>query len=149
MGYYMRYFITDKKIINLKEILDYLQSIDKHYTIRIEDESGNSVVLMYKNEPYGEIELNFREDEIFETEQIEFFKFLEDVKQGKVRKIKKYLNKSTSVLVIRVLWQERTCEETLQKIDPIWEWLFKNRKGVLQADGEGFYNSKGLILKLE
>jgi hypothetical protein len=37
----------------------------------------------------------------------------------------------------------------LKAIDPLWRWLHANRRGLLQADGEGYYDAKGLVLELE
>ncbi len=53
-------------------------------------------------------------------------------------------------------WQGQTSflsmwepEATLQKLDPLWGWLISHRKGLLKADGEGYYDHSGLMLKVE
>lgn len=51
-------------------------------------------------------------------------------------------------LVVRVLWGGRGGNETLDRLDPLWEWLMVNYKGLLQADDEGFYEGRKLILKV-
>ncbi len=56
---------------------------------------------------------------------------------------------SKAMFVIRVLWQGREAEETLDKIVPLWDWLFENYSGLLQADGEGYYDKEQKILKTE
>jgi len=40
----------------------------------------------------------------------------------------------------------RTAEQTLELLSPLWEWLLANRRGLIQADGEGFYDGQHLIL---
>ena len=52
-------------------------------------------------------------------------------------------------VAVRVLDQGREPEETLAKLDPLWQWLLANREGLLQAEGEGYYGATGLILQVE
>jgi hypothetical protein len=33
-------------------------------------------------------------------------------------------------------------------LSPLWDWLLANRSGLIQADGEGFYEGRNLILEL-
>lgn len=36
---------------------------------------------------------------------------------------------------------------TLDTISPLWDWLFKNYHGIMQADGEGYYDADNQILQ--
>lgn len=56
------------------------------------------------------------------------------------------LESVTAILAVRVLWQERTAEQTFTKLDRMWRWLQSHHRGLVQADGEGFYESQRLIL---
>jgi len=69
------------------------------------------------------------------------------VKKSKER-VLAFLKQVKVRIVVQVLDGGREIEETFQKIDPIWEWLMENYKGLLYADGEGFYEGKKLILKV-
>jgi hypothetical protein len=31
----------------------------------------------------------------------------------------------------------------------LWDWLFENYKGLVQAENEGYYNASELILEVE
>jgi len=57
------------------------------------------------------------------------------------------LEGATAIVAIQVLWQGRSTDETLKRIQPVWDVLSANREGLLQADGEGFYDGSGLILE--
>jgi predicted RNase H-like HicB family nuclease len=45
-----------------------------------------------------------------------------------------------------VLSQGRTSEDTLDRIAPLWDFLFKEYSGLLYADGEGYYDAEGEVL---
>ena len=40
-------------------------------------------------------------------------------------------------------------DEALELLDIVWDWLFTHRSGLLQADGEGFYEGEELILPVK
>jgi hypothetical protein len=66
--------------------------------------------------------------------------------EGKT-KVKRALEQAKAIVALQVLWQGCGTEETMEKLEPLWEWLFANRQGLLQADAEGYYDSSGLILE--
>jgi hypothetical protein len=68
--------------------------------------------------------------------------------EGKGRKrVEKVLKTAKRTIAVQVLSQGRESEETLSGIDPLWRWLFLTRKGLLHADGEGYYDEDDLILE--
>jgi hypothetical protein len=142
MSYYMRYIATDEKDISLPEIEQALQAVDSRYSVRDGD-------LKYGDDLYGQIEVNRPGDGIFDEEVEELKAELEDTKGKGKKKVETALQNAKAIIAVQVLWQDRETEETLQKIDPLWEWLFANRQGLLQADGEGYYDTSGLILRVE
>ena len=54
-----------------------------------------------------------------------------------------------SLVAVQVLWDGEEADAALALLDPLWAWLFRERPGLLQADGEGFYDSERLILRVE
>lgn len=56
------------------------------------------------------------------------------------------LTRVREMIAVQVLFGGRDIESTLTRLDPLWEWLFAHRRGLLQADGEGFYDATGLVL---
>jgi DNA polymerase III psi subunit len=148
MGYYMRFISTDEQEITIPLLESVLKSFDLQYSVvnvqEVPRECGN---LMYGNEIYGQIEINRPGDNLFEEELEELKESLSESKGRKKKTVLQTLTNAQTILAIQVLWQNRDTEQTLSKIDPLWLWLLSNRKGLLQADGEGYYDSSGLVLK--
>jgi hypothetical protein len=148
MSYYMRYISTDEQEITVPMLERILKSLDPQYSIANAQESPTeSGDLVYGNENYGQIEINRPGDSLFEEELEELREFLNEARGKKKEIVLQTLDNATTTVAIQVLWQERNTEQTLSKIDPLWQWLFSNRKGLLQVDGEGYYDSSVLILE--
>lgn len=139
MGYYMRYISTDNRKLSLTDLDSALKSIDSSYTISAGE-------IQYGEELYGEIEINPRGSELCDEELEELQDFLIDTKGESKERIVETLNQATAIIAVRVLWQGRNTEQTLEKLDLIWQWLFSNLSGLMQADDEGYYDETGLIL---
>jgi len=92
---------------------------------------------------------DFDEDDLFEEELCELKESVEEARGARRADVLKILDEPKAIVAVEVLWQGRETEPTLQKIDPLWAWLFSHRKGLLQADGEGYYDRSGHILKVE
>ncbi len=60
--------------------------------------------------------------------------------------MQRLLQEAQATVAVRVLSQGRETGATLEKIDPLWDWLFDEYRGLLQADGEGYYDANGQIL---
>jgi len=150
MGYYMRYLVTDKKEVDLQLLEDALKQSDSAYSIANKQESPrNAGDLMYNNEIYGQVEINRLGDDLFNEEIEELREFIEDAEGKDKKKVMKCLRKARCIVAIQVLFQDRDTETTLSKINTLWQWLFANRKGLLQANGEGYYDLNELILEVE
>jgi hypothetical protein len=82
----------------------------------------------------------------------ELEELLEDVGEAEgdgLERVKRLLQDARFTIAVRVLWQGRESKATLEKIDPLWEWLFDQYRGLLQADGEGYFDASRRILDLE
>jgi hypothetical protein len=151
MVFYMRFLLTADEPLTMSAVEQALTGADPAYAItdvrHLPFEDG---VLAYGGEPYAQIEINAVDSS--DDEEIEELKEeLEDSRAPKPQReaLLNALQQVRAMLVLRVLWQDRTTEATLQKIDPLWKWLFATRDGILQVDGEGYYDQSGLILALE
>jgi len=132
----MRYVVTDARPVTLGKLDEALKSVDSNYAVK-------------NGELYDGTELFAKLDIDCPPVDEEMEELLEDAEDagGDARDmVLKVLRDSTAVLAVRVLWQGREAEPTLQRIDPLWEWLYTNRSGLMQADGEGYYDSTGLVL---
>jgi hypothetical protein len=149
MGYYMRFLDTSEKPLAIDEIEGAMRNVDPAYRLEA-PESARMIPqadLNLGDGLYAEIEINQPGDGLFEDEIAEMLEFLEDA-EGKGRKrVEVVLKGARRIVSVRVLGQGRQTEETLAGIDPLWKWLFSTRDGLLQADGEGYYDADDLILE--
>jgi hypothetical protein len=142
MGYYMRHIVTDAESISLLQIEHALRAIDSRYSVGDGD-------LMHGGDLYATVEAQRPGDNLFDEEVQELLAEIQGVRGKGRKKVGIALQNAKAIVAVQVLWQDREAEETLQKLDPLWEWLFINRQGLLQADGEGYYDHAGLILELQ
>jgi len=149
VGYYMRYIVDEDKAISLDIIETALKRVDASYNLAAKDQENEHAELMLGTDLYGELEINRRGTELMDEE---FEELLEDVEEAEgegLQKVQNLLRDAHFTVVVRVLWQGREAVETLEKIDPLWEWLFGQYSGLLQADGEGYYDENGQILEVK
>ena len=148
MSYYMRFITTDERETSLTMLEEFFKQSDPAYSIvDVQAHAPESGTLTFNNALYGVIEINKPEDGLFDDEIQELKESLEDA-EGKGKKIvSQVLRKARAIIAVQVLFQDRQPEDTLSKIDPLWHWLFENRKGLLQVDAEGYYDGTQLILE--
>jgi hypothetical protein len=148
MGYYMRFILTDETETRLSTLETALKEADSRYGLaNIHTEPFEYAELTYAGELYGELEINRPPD----PEELDELR--EEVEESEASRTKKQavltvLGQATAVVAVRVLYQGRSPEATLEKLEPLWEWLFTHRRGLLHADAEGFYDAEGLVLEV-
>lgn len=150
MGYYMRYMVTDGDL-RIEELQQALAAVDPAYRLEIHAEPrNNSGDLYYGDQLYAEVEVNRPGDELFEDEIDELLEVVEEAGDAEApEQVARVLREATAIVGVRVLWQGRDPGPTLARLDPLWEWLHEHREGMLQADGEGYYDVDGLVLESE
>ena len=149
MGYSMRFVSADATEATLPAIAEALRAVDPSYELKADEEVASpSADLLFEGDPYAEIEINTPGDGLFAEEIAELKEFLEDAGLGDKAKVLTVLESAKVIIAVQVLFGGRETEETMEKLDPLWEWLLANRSGLLQADGEGYYDSTGLILEI-
>jgi|CXWL01.1.fsa_nt_gi hypothetical protein len=147
MGYYMRFIVEDETTVSIDEVEAVLIRLDSRYLLAREVGDQRTADIFYNDSVYGQIEINVPGDGLFEEEIGELIEFIEDSAESKREAVIEKLNNTKSIFCIQVLFQGRTVEETLEKLAPIWDWCFRSRAGLLQVDGEGYYDASGLVLK--
>jgi hypothetical protein len=140
MGYYMRFISTDGREITLSILEQALQEVDTRYSISASGE------LRYADSLYGLVQIDLLDE--FDEEIGELKEDVEEARGGRRAEVLKALDEARTMVAVQVLRQGREWEPTLQKLDPLWDWLFSHRNGVQQADGEGYYDHSGLILEV-
>lgn len=148
MPYRMRFFDTSDEALSIKGIEVALKREDPAYHLEVFEDSERPLADMYfGGGVYAQIELNQPGDGLFDEEIQEMLEFIIDA-EGKGRKqVEQVLKAAKRIIAVQVLSQGRQSEETLAVIDPLWQWLFHTRKGLLHADGEGYYDENDLILE--
>jgi len=143
MGYFMRFFVEDGKPLTFEELSSGLRGIDPAFRIEADGEVYRGDRLL------GQAEISATGDELFQAEIDEFVEKIEDTEEDGKAELAGRLKQVTAVLAVEVLMQGRTLAQTLDLLDPLWAWLLVHRRGLVQADGEGFYEGTELILALE
>ncbi len=149
MGYYMRFIVDEDREINLDMIESALNHVDSRYNLASKDVENEHAELMLGSSLYGELEINRRGSELMDEELEELLEDVEDAEGDGLERVRSLLHNACFTIALRVLWQGREPEPTLEKIDPLWDWLFRHYRGLLQADGEGYYDPNGQILEVE
>jgi hypothetical protein len=139
VGYYLRFLCEDGQPLVLDEIMSGLRDADPGFEL---DTDGR---LTRGDELLAQLELTDATGRLFDAEIGELQQL---ARQGGLpgQAIARRLESVRAVLAVGVLWQERTADRTLDLLSPLWEWLLTNRHGLIQADGEGFYEGQELIL---
>ncbi|MBX3730884.1 MAG: hypothetical protein KF858_17040 [Candidatus Sumerlaeia bacterium] len=148
MPYRMRYFDTTPEPLALQDIEKALVCVDPEYRLDVVEGSKTPLANLCRGDDiFAQIEINQPGDGLFEPEIQEMLDFLADSEGEGRERVEAVLKAATHTIALALVWQERETDETLSGIDPLWEWLFQNRRGLLQADGEGYYDETGLILE--
>ena len=139
----MRFFVEDGRPLTFDELSSGMRSIDPEFRIEADGEVFRGDDLL------GRMAINVTGEEPFRTEIDEFVEMVEDTDEEGKEDVAGRLKDVTAILAVQVLMQQRTLAQTLDLLDPMWAWLLVHRRGLVQADGEGFYEGTELILALE
>lgn len=146
MSFYVRYYITDEDDLSLAQLEAGLQEFDAAYSVPHQDRTGE---VRYMEETFAEIDINYPGDPLFDDELSETLDGVQLAGGPRAQHVLDTLRQTRQTVALRILWQGRDSEQTLTKIDPVLVWLIMNRDGLLQVDGEGFYEGEDLIFEME
>ncbi len=146
MSYFMRYISTDSASMSIDLIEAALSASDPKYSVRrLTNCVGDSGELRYGRALYAILDIVNNADD--ECEDIKELRSLVNAADADVSyRVLQSFDRWTSLLTLEVKFQGRSRERTLVKLDPLWDWLVENRRGLIHADGEGFYEGTDLIL---
>jgi hypothetical protein len=143
MGYYMRFIYSDPTELTAEMIQRALKAIDEKYAVSAEGE------MAYGGVAFGVLEINLPGTELFDEELDEFREEIEEEDEQQKAVVLKTLDAAQGILAVQVLSGGADAEQSLDWLEPLWDWLFENRNGLLQADLEGFYDKDGPVLEFE
>ena len=146
MSYYLRYLSADPRPVTLDDLGAALAAADRSYLVE-EDAAG--ALVHFGDRLIAQLEINVPGDGLFEEELAELHELAEEGSGAGRERVAEVVAGAKALVAVQVLWDGEEADAALGRLDPLWEWLFRERPGLLQADGEGFYDSGRLILRVE
>lgn len=142
----MRYIVADEQPVSLEDIGRAFVEAGVEYDV---DGEETEVTITYQGRPIGHVTLNVPGDGLFEEERDELIEFAEEGNEAQKRRVIDTLRAAREIVAVRVLFGNGDTDWTLDRLSPLWTWLQSNRRGLVQADSEGYYDGHDLILRLE
>lgn len=144
MSYHLRFLVTDPGPLDLDDLVTSLRAANRKYRLEVREGSGT---LRLGTEVVGDIQLITQDDEAFEDQLAELEEAASEGSGRGEARVADALATVQTIFAIAVSGQVQG-RESLESLDPVWEWLFDSREGLLQADGEGYYDEEGLIFEV-
>ena len=141
----MRYIVADDQPVSLEDIGKAFAKAGVDYDVEGEE---TEVTITYQGRPIGHVTLNVPGDGLFEEERDELIEFAEEGNEAQKRRVIDVLRAAREIVAVQVLFGNGDTGWTLDRLSPLWTWLQSNRRGLVQADGEGYYDGHDLILTL-
>jgi len=141
----MRFLITDPGPVDLADLAASLKLANPRYKLEFE---SNAATLSLAGAPIAGIQVNIPGDGLFEDELAELEESASEGSGPGEAKVADALATANAIFAVQVLNAASGSDGSLESLDPVWEWLFSNRSGLLQADAEGYYDADGLIFEV-
>jgi hypothetical protein len=141
----MRYIVADERTVTLDDVRAVFTNAGAEYEV---DGDDVEATITLRGRAVGQIVLNLPGDGLFDGEIEELIEFAKRGQGKGLSRVTETLRAARQIVAVQVLFGGDDVEPTLAAIDPLWRWLHENRTGLAQADGEGYYDAKGLILAL-
>lgn len=159
VGYYVRAFCASGDPPPLRQVLDFAREkgcpirLDPDVTETSPDDPGwEQVGLLYKDGKLPillEVNRNDGEDSLVREEIEEFLEFLEDAPRNSNRsKVDDHL-RATRFVVAAQLPTSDIDDDGYNANGWVMRFFLERNAGMIQADGEGFYEGDKLIVKLD
>lgn len=148
MGYRMRFISTDQRVVTTTDLQSAFVAVDPGYVVEID---ATVATIHHTGATIAHIEINVPGDGLFDAERDELIEFATDATGNRAakRRVLDALEGARAIVAAQVLFGTGDTETTLNRLDPLWAWLFDHREGLLQADGEGYYDARGLLLQVQ
>ena len=143
----MRFVSTDTRPVTATELRDALGGAGPGYEVLIDD---TVATILHDGATIAHVEINVPGDGLFDEEREELMEFVTDADGDRPQKARvlEALTNARTIVAVQVLYGTGDTESTLAALDPLWSWLFQNRRGLLQAGGEGYYDADGIVLRM-
>ena len=146
MSYSLRFILTDGPPPSLDEIEHSLHQKDPDYSIDHEPKAASGD-LRYEGDVYGEIEIGQPgSGGTVDQDLADLAAQVPNAEDGDQAAVNKVLKSATGLVTVRFPSEDQASEQSLQTVYPVWQGLFLTRKGMLQADGDGYFDKEGRVL---
>lgn len=147
MSYFLRFLSTDRDPLTAEAVEQALKDVDPRYELRQPELASATLSdLYFDGGLYAQLDLNTVEDDIVREAVDRLARELEGRQGEAAARVRGVLERTRVVVLAEVLSQHRDRAETLERIEPLWRWLFAQREGLLQTDGEGYRDAAGPVL---
>lgn len=146
MGYCLRFIVAEGSPPTLADLRTGLLPLSPDYSLEPEDQSAT---LAYQGTPIALIGIRASGDDLFDKERSELVECLGNCLGDRKPEVLVALQGATGTVTAQVLTDGDDPSMVVQWLEPVWGWMFTNRRGLLQVDGEGYYDRGGLVLKVE
>jgi hypothetical protein len=143
----MRFVSTDEQPVTTGPLRDALVAAGSAYEVQLDDVA---LTIVHAGARIAHVEINVPGDGLFDEEREELIESLSVAAGDDSAKanVVASLRAARTIVAAQVLFGTGDTDSTLKALDPLWQWLFRNRRGLLQADGEGYYDARGLVLSV-
>ncbi len=147
MPYRMRFIDTLDEPLAVKDMETAFKRENESYHLQFSEGTKTPMAeLHFDDEIYAQIEINQSGDGLFDEEIQEMLDLLLEAEGPAQARVENVLKSAKRTIAVQVLSAGRKLD-ALGVISPLWSWLFLVRKGLLYADGEGYYDEVGIILE--
>lgn len=163
MGYYVRAFCTEGAQPPMRPVLDYAADLGSALKLAPEvmgetinsnadDATWEQVAIHYKDGKQPillEVNRDGGDEDLMREEVDEFLEFLEDLPRNASHKRVEQHLRATTFIVAAQLATEDIDDDGYNALGNVLRYFVAHNGGMIQADGEGFYDGDKVILELE
>lgn len=148
MGDYFRFFYFDDPPPAFSWLEEGFRAISPRFRLRVDPAAANVADLILRDDVYAEIEINSAGGDLYQEDLADLRDQLEhppaeDIEA--VNRVLSLLEQARGLIAVRLT---DFGSVDYDAIDPIWDWLFSQRDGLLEIDDEGYHDRDGQVLSL-
>ena len=136
MSFYIRYFITEDRVVTLPELEAALRQASPGYGI-------DADIIVLDGEEFGQIDIIERGHPFWDDELAVVGEWAEE-RRGR-EALRTALGQARSLVTVQPIWS-REDAETRSVLRPLFEWLLAHRAGVLAVEGGTFHDRAGEVV---
>jgi len=145
----LRFFVTDDQPLTLPLLATNLQQVNPAYRIdAVSTRSTEAGIFKIGADVLGKLEIKRNSRKNFDQEIEEFVEVIQTSNRPNRQVVIDLLDKTEVIIVLTLPPGARENSNLQEKVEPLWEWLFAHRAGLLHVDEEGFYRGMELIFQL-